>query len=156
MKELVQISPEGLEIANAYLRLENIEDVCLELDVSKHEVVTVLQKKEVKKFIDTVYMDTGYRNRNKLSRVLDDMIDSKLEEIEETQIYSKKDLADLLHMAHKMRMDELKILNEERKISTNIRNLTAVQINDGGFGEGNYGKLMQKLFGLAPTLEPAS
>ena len=59
-----------------------------------------------------------------------------------------KDLADLLQMAHKMRMDEIKAQTELLKAeTTNIRNQTNVQINDAAlpFGQGNYGKLMEKL-----------
>ena len=50
----------------------------------------------------------GYRNKNNIATVLDEMIQSKLEEAQETGVYSNKDLADLLQMAHKMRMDEIK------------------------------------------------
>ena len=46
----------------------------------------------------------GYRNKNNIATVLDEMIQSKLEEAQETS----KDLADLLQMAHRMRMDEIK------------------------------------------------
>jgi hypothetical protein len=51
-------------------------------------------------------------------------------------------------MAHKMRMDEIKAQAELLKAeTTNIRNQTNVQINDAAlpFGQGNYGKLMEKL-----------
>jgi hypothetical protein len=108
-------------------------------------VVAILNKREVKQYIDTVYLDMGYRNRNNLASVMDDMIASKLEEAVETGIYSKKDLADLLQMAHKMRMDEIKAQAELEKATT-VRNQTNVQINEGiPFGQGNYGKLMEKL-----------
>ena len=75
------------------------------------------------------------------------MINSKLEEAQETGVYSSKDLADLLQMAHKMRMDEIKAQADlEKAEGSNIRNQTNVQINDGiPFGQGNYGKLMDKL-----------
>ena len=89
----------------------------------------------------------GYRNRNNLASVMDDIIASKLEEATETGIYSKKDLADLLQMAHKMRMDEIKAQAElEKASSSSIKNQTNVQINEAiPFGQGNYGKLMEKL-----------
>ena len=90
----------------------------------------------------------GFRNKNNIAGALDEMIQSKLEEAQETGMYSNKDLADLLQMAHKMRMDEIKAQVEAEKVSTtNIRNQTNVQINDGSlpFGQGNYGKLMDKL-----------
>jgi len=75
------------------------------------------------------------------------MIQSKLEEAQESGVYSSKDLADLLQMAHKMRMDEIKAQTELDKVSSsNIKNQTNVQINEGvPFGQGNYGKLMDKL-----------
>ena len=107
-KELTTISPEGLEVANSYLQFGNIRGVCDQLQVAENKVVEILNKREVKKYIDTVYLDIGYRNKNNIGSVLDEMIASKLEEAEESGIYSSKDLADLLQMAHKMRMDEIK------------------------------------------------
>ena len=144
-KEITTISPEGIEVANTYLQYGNIREVCNYLCVPEDKVVAILNKREVKQYIDTVYLDMGYRNRNNLASVMDDMIASKLEEAVETGIYSKKDLADLLQMAHKMRMDEIKAQAELEKATT-VRNQTNVQINEGiPFGQGNYGKLMEKL-----------
>ena len=146
-KELTTISPEGLEVANSYLQFGNIRGVCDHLQVAENKVVDILNKREVKKYIDTVYLDMGYRNKNNIGTVLDEMIASKLEEAQETGVYSSKDLADLLQMAHKMRMDEIKAQAELAKTeSSNIKNQTNVQINEGvPFGQGNYGKLMEKL-----------
>ena len=146
-KELTTISPEGLEVANSYLQFGNIRGVCDHLQVAENKVVDILNKREVKKYIDTVYLDMGYRNKNNIGTLLDEMISSKLEEAQETGVYSSKDLADLLQMAHKMRMDEIKAQAELAKTeSSNIKNQTNVQINEGvPFGQGNYGKLMEKL-----------
>ena len=146
-KELTTISPEGLEVANSYLQFGNIRGVCDHLQVAENKVVEILNKREVKKYIDTVYLDIGYRNKNNISSVLDAIIASKLEEAHESGIYSSKDLADLLQMAHKMRMDEIKAQADLAKTeSNNIKNQTNVQINEAvPFGQGNYGKLMEKL-----------
>ena len=103
-----RISPESIEIANAYLEKGDITAVSMELKVPRDVVSEYLNKREVKKYIDSVYLDAGYRNRFKLAEVMDTLIDRKLEEAEETEMYSNKDLADLLQMAHKMRMDEIK------------------------------------------------
>ena len=146
-KEVTTISPEGLEVANSYLTLGNIKGVCQELMVDEKKVVDILNRREVKKYIDTVYLDTGYSNKNNIGSLLDEMIQSKLDEAQESGVYSSKDLADLLQMAHKMRMDEIKAQAELDKASAStVRNQTNVQINDGvPFGQGNYGKLMDKL-----------
>ena len=99
-KEITTISPEGLEVANCYLQFGNIRAVCDYLQVPENKVVELLNKREVKKYIDTVYLDMGYRNKNNIATVLDEMIQSKLEEAQESGVYSNKDLADLLQMAH--------------------------------------------------------
>lgn len=147
-KEITTISPEGLEVANCYLQYGNIRAVCDYMQVPENKVVDILNKREVKRYIDTVYLDMGYRNKNNIASVLDEMIQSKLDEAQETGVYSSKDLADLLQMAHKMRMDEIKAMAELEKAqnASSIKNQTNVQINEAlPFGQGNYGKLMEKL-----------
>ena len=146
-KEITTISPEGLEVANSYLQFGNIRAVVEQLGALENKVVEILNKREVKKYIDTVYLDMGYRNKNNIANVLDEMIHSKLEEAKETGVYSSKDLADLLQMAHKMRMDEIKAQAElEKAQGTQVKNQNNIQINEGlPFGQGNYGKLMEKL-----------
>lgn len=70
---------------------------------------------------------------------MDKLIEAKLEEAEESGIYSSKDLLEILQAAHKMRMDEIKA-TQGRVPST------AVQINEtNNFGDSAYGKLMEKL-----------
>ena len=146
-KELTTISPEGLEVANSYLTFGNIRAVVEQLGVQENKVVELLNKREVKKYIDTVFLDMGYRNKNNIAGLLDEMIGSKLEEAKESGVYSNKDLADLLQMAHKMRMDEIKAQAELQKAeATSVKSQTNIQVNEGvPFGQGNYGKLMEKL-----------
>lgn len=142
-----RISPEGLEVANAYLELGNIQAVCIRLKLDEGECSEILAKREVKSYVDQVYLDTGYRNRFKLAETLDDIIDKKLEEAHESEIYTNKDLADLVQMAHKMRMDEIKAqVDLEKAKASNVKNQINIQNNgDVPFGQGNYGELMKKL-----------
>ena len=142
----LKMSPEGLEVANSYLQLGNITEVCQELALDENTVSEYLNKREIKQYIDQVYLDTGYRNRFKIATTLDNIIEEKLSEAEESQIYTNKDLADLLQMAHKMRMDELKAIVElEKSKNSPIKQQANIQINELPFGQGNYGKLMEKL-----------
>ena len=75
------------------------------------------------------------------------MIDKKLEEADETEIYTNKDMADLLALAHKMRMEEMKAQTElEKARAGTIKNQVNIQDNSGvPFGQGNYGQLLKKL-----------
>ena len=142
-KEVTPISPEGLEIANCYLQFGNIRTVSEHMRVPENKVVEYLGRREVKKYIDTVFLDTGYRNRNQIASVLDEIIASKLEEAQESEMYTSKDLVDLLQLAHKMRMDELNAL-AKMEAAQGPSKVTNIQ-NNTSFGEGNYGKLMEKL-----------
>ena len=146
-KIVTKISPEGLEIANSYLKHGSIPAAAKELRVTEDTVSEALNKREIRQYIDTVYLDTGYRNRFKLSETLDLLIEKKLEEADETEIYSNKDMADLLALAHKMRMDEMKAQTElEKAKAGTIKNQVNIQDNSGvPFGQGNYGELLKKL-----------
>ena len=142
-----KMSPEGLEIANSYLEHGSIPAVASKLRVSQNEVSEILNKREIKQYIDTVFLDTGYRNRFKLSETLDMLIEKKLEESEETQIYTNKDMADLIQLAHKMRMEEIKAQTEmEKAKAMTVKTQVNIQDNSGTpFGQGNYGQLIKKL-----------
>ena len=141
------MSPEGLEIANSYLEHGTIPAVCANLGITEDTGSEALNKREIKQYIDTVYLDTGYRNRFKLSETLDLLIEKKLEEADETEIYTNKDMADLLALAHKMRIEEMKAQTEfEKARAINIKNQVNIQDNSGiPFGQGNYGELLRKL-----------
>ena len=149
MKSLA-ISPEGLEVANIYLQNGSISDTAKALSVSMEKVTTTLQRPEVKRYIDAVYLDSGYRNRVKLANLMDEIIESKLEEARESEMYSSKDLVDILTIAHKMKMEELKHQELEIKNQTNIQ-INATENNV--FGNGNYGALMKKLLGDSNVIE---
>lgn len=129
----IALTPEALDIANAYLTYGSAKDTAEQLGVPEYQVVQLLERKDVKDYITGVYLDRGYRNRHKLGEVLDKMIDSKLEEAAESGIYTSKDLLELLQFAHKMRMDEIK------------NDTTGPTVNIANFGQGNYGQLMEKL-----------
>lgn len=140
MNALVALTPECLDIANAYLEYGSAKDTAEQLMIPESKVIELLDRKDVRDYINGVYLDRGYRNRNRLGQVLDKMIDQKLEDAEETGIYTNKDLLDLLQFAHKMRMEEIKALKEPANGTT---------VNVANIGGGNYGGLMERLLGPA-------
>lgn len=143
--ETLQISPEALEIANSYLQMQNIPQVAEHLGISADMVTQYLARREVKAYIDSVFMDMGYNNRHRLRNLLDAVINKKLEEMEEAGIGSSKDITEILALSHKMTLDLLHAqikLEEAKAKNTTIKNQTNVQINDGGT---NYQSLLDKL-----------
>ncbi|NDD83902.1 hypothetical protein EBZ38_06455 [bacterium] len=134
---MITILPENLEVANTYLETNSIEETAIRLRIPQERVAEIINKKQVKDYLTQVYLDTGYRNRFTLARVLDELIAQKLQEASDTGFYTKADLLELLQFAHKLRLDEAKIQGPTQQ--------TNVQINE--FGQGNYGELMKKLIG---------
>ena len=89
----------------------------------------MIEKKEVKSYIDSVFATQGYLNRIKRINLINRVIDQKIEEAMETGIYSKKDLLDW--MKHLQEVETgLKPKNNGPAV--------AIQVN-------NYDKLMKDL-----------
>lgn len=141
--EAIAISPEALEIANTYLVHQDTKKVADELDISLDVVANILKRREVKSYIDHVFMDLGFNNRFRLRRAMDAIIQKKFQEMDEAGVGSNKDIADLLALSHKMTMSELEKLIEYEKVKeSNIKSQVNVQINDGG---SNYSTLLEKI-----------
>jgi len=123
------LDPVLLAVANDYLSGKSIEEIAGDYGISTDRVTSVLEKREVKAYVDSVFATQGYLNRIKRMQIINAVIDQKMTEALETGIYSKKDL-----------LDWMKHLNEvEASVKPKERGpAVAVQIN-------NYDKLMKDL-----------
>jgi hypothetical protein len=142
--ETVQIAPEALEVANAYLQLQDSKRVADELDLPTTLVTEILSRREVKAYIDHVFMDTGFNNKFEMRAAMDALIKQKFQELHESQTGSTKDIAELLQISHKMSMDLLdrEIQLEKLRAGTAPTKQVNVQINDDG---SKYSSLISKL-----------
>lgn len=149
--EVVQISPESLEVANVYLQLQDINKTAEELDIPREIIVNILNKREVKTYIDNVFFNLGFNNRFKLRAALDAVIAKKFQELDEADTGSDKDIADLLHLSHKITMEQLgKEIELEKLKQGSIKTQTNIQLN--GDTGSNYSNLLKKL--LNPDTDP--
>jgi len=144
--EVLDISPENLEVANAYLQCQDIKETAATLDIPTELVTQILSKREVKAYVDHVFMNIGFNNRFKMRSAIDAVIKQKFQELEDSQMGSTKDIADLLALSHKMSMEELdRQIKLETLRQSNIKNQVNVQINnDDG---SKYSHLIQTLLG---------
>ena len=144
MQEIIeqhQVAPEDLEVLNVYLQTTDLEMTVKETGLPKDQVIAIINKREVKQVIDTVFLEHGYMNRFRLKDILGEIIESKLEEAREAEEYTSKDLVDIIALMHKMGQDEKKLQNDRDKINKPT-NQTNVQINDYG---QNYGSLLERI-----------
>lgn len=127
--EAPPLDPVVLALANDYLSGKSIVEIADEYGITEDRVTAVLEKREVKSYVDSVFATQGYLNRIKRINLINAVIDSKLQEALETGIYSKKDL-----------LDWMKHLNEvEATVKPKEKGpAVAVQIN-------NYDRLMKDL-----------
>ena len=127
--ETPPLDPVVLAIANDYLAGHDISKLSEEYGITEDRVTSVIEKKEVKSYIDSVFATQGYLNRIKRVALINRVIDQKIEEAMETGIYSKKDLLDW--MKHLQEVETgLKPKNNGPAV--------AIQVN-------NYDKLMKDL-----------
>ena len=136
-----KISPEGLEVAETYLMYGDLKEAANALDMEPSAVSDYLNQREVKAYIDHQYLESGYRNRNRIADALDNVIELKLEEMQESEMGSQKDILDILQFAHKLRMEEIAAIQK----NTGPTNQTNVLITDAG--GVNYNKLLGKIYG---------
>lgn len=144
--EVVHISPESLEVANCYLQLQDARQVADELGLPVETVSDHLGRREVKRYIDQVFFDTGYNNRFLMRRAMDALIKKKFQELDESDTGSTKDIAELLQMSHKMSMDLLdrELQLEKIRAGNAPGKQVNVQINETLDGS-KYSQLVQKL-----------
>lgn len=98
--ETPALDPVLLAIANDYLAGNSIERIAEEYGISEDRVTSVIEKPEVKTYVDGVFATQGYLNRAKRINLINRVIEQKVEEALETGILSKKDLLDWMkHIA---------------------------------------------------------
>lgn len=146
--QAVLISPEALEIANCYLSLQNIGKVANQLCLSVDQITEVLDRREVRSYIDNIFLDAGFNNRFLMRNVMDTIIQKKLQEMDEAEVGSGKDIADLLALSHKMTMEQLdrQIKLETLRSNNSVKTQVNMQVNDYG-GDTKYSSLIEKLLG---------
>jgi hypothetical protein len=130
--EVLDISPEALEVANCYLQVQDKMKVASELGIAPETVMQLLGRREVRAYIDNVFMDLGFNNRFKMRLAMDAILSKKFEEMDESGLGSGKDILDIMALSHKMTMELMakEIELEKLRISRAPKTQTNIQINN--------------------------
>ena len=139
-----QMSPELMSVVDSYLITTDARLTAQDLGIPKEKVMYYLNKPEAKRFIDTIYLEQGYLNRHRLQDILGEVMELKLEEMRDSEIGTKKDILDVLALAHKIRESEGKLAGISSD-SPGPRTQTNVQINNAADFGNNYSSLLEKL-----------
>jgi glutamyl-tRNA reductase len=138
MSTELQISPEALTICETYLACgSDAQRTADQMCLPKEVVVKELRKRESKKYIDEMWLESGYMNRDKILDTMSGLIEKKLEQMLEDETTSDADILDLMKALMKFRQDEVSNTlkrNEAQKV-----NQTNIQVNNG------YSEIMEKV-----------
>ena len=125
------LDPGLLTVANDYLAGQSIDEIAKNHLLTMDQVTSIIDNKDVKSYIDNVFLSQGYLNRAKRLALINKVIDNKVQEAMESEVYTKKDL-----------LDWMKLLNDMETATRPKRDVgVAVQINN------NYDSLMKDLLG---------
>ena len=128
-----KINPEVMDFLQVYMSTLDLGQTCQQLQIPTELGQEIINKKESKRFLDAVFLNEGHTNRFKIKEVMEKAIASKLEEAEESGIFGKESLMEMLKFMHQLRMDELKL---------QVNKTTNIQQNNYG---SNLGDLLQKI-----------
>lgn len=143
--EVLEISPEALEVANCYLQCQDALKVSEELGISAEMVTQILNRREVRAYVDSVFLELGFNNRFKLRAAVDAILAKKFQELDEAGIGSNKDILDILALSHKMTMEYMDKMHQLEKLrNVGLKSQVNVQINENA-GGSNYGTLIERI-----------
>lgn len=152
--EVLEISPEALEIANCYLQCQDLGKTAEDLGVSRDLVASTLNRREVKSYVDSVFFNLGFNNRFKMRGLMDAIIQRKLQEMDEADIGSNKDISELLALSHKMTIELMdKEIQLEKLRAPKVQAQTNIQINNDSAGGSSYGSLIERLLNSKDTID---
>ena len=127
--EAPEIDPVLLGIANMHIEGKSLSAIADSFSISEDRVAQVLDRREVKQYVDQVYLSQGFLNRFKRIQLINQVIEQKIQEVALGESYSKKDLLEWLRLLQDMD----KAARPQQKGPT-----VAVQVN-------NYDSLMRDL-----------
>lgn len=127
--EAPELDPVILGIANEHIQGRNHQEIADSFSISQDRVAQVLERREVKQYVDQVYLSQGYLNRFKRLELVNQVIQQKVEEAMMGGELTKKDLLEWLRLLQDMD----KTARPQQRGPT-----VAVQVN-------NYDSLMRDL-----------
>jgi len=141
-----KIQPEAMEVIEQYLyHNRDVNLVANALNTTPTVITDILNKREVRGYLDHLFMESGYRNREKFFTVLDNLLDAKIEELEEAQMGSSMDIMDIMKIYHGMKVKELELSIKLQELQSNSKQsastINNVQINNSS----GYDKLLDRI-----------
>lgn len=141
-----KIQPEAEVVIEAYLaNNRDVDAVAAQLGTTVTVITEMLGKREVRSYLDHLFMESGFRNRERLFGVMDNLIENKISELDEAQMGSNMDIMDMLKIYHGMKMKELELSIKLQELQNSGKQsagtINNVQINNSS----GYDQLLNRI-----------
>lgn len=131
-------APEILSTIDTYLAMDmDIDKTAKALNMDRQALSVMIHSAPAQAYLTGLFYDSGYRNRDRMFKMMESLIDKKLEEMEESEMGSSKDIIEIMQAFHKMKMDELKLELKKQELEMKAAAINkptapgvAIQIND--------------------------
>ncbi len=146
----INMSPESLAVCQAYLQCKDTKQMEISIGIPEQDIRQQLMRADVKAYISSAAFAIAERNIDTIQDRFESLIEHKLEEMEESELGSKKDISELLKdkadiemnlMKLRIKLLETETKREEARMKTQIN----MQINNNGGEEKGYDKLLKAL-----------
>lgn len=141
------LQPEAMEVVEAYLRNDrDVNRAAEDLNTTPTVISDLINKREVRSYLDHLFMEAGFRNREKFFDVLDNILDAKIEELDEAQMSSSMDIMDIMKIYHGMKIKELELSIKLQELQQggkgqNAKTINNLQINNSS----GYDNLLSRI-----------
>lgn len=146
------VAPEHMEFIDAYFENgTDLKKAALVLGIPEKTAMAIYKKPEVSNYISSILMESGFLNRGRFFGLYDEIINKKIEEMNETgMVAQEKDIVDILEKLHKMKMAEMKMMIELEKVRSGspTTHQTNIQVNAAGAMDPQYANFMEKLVNI--------
>lgn len=140
-----KLQPEAMKVVESYLfHNRDVDCVARDLNTTPTVISDILNKREVRGYLDHMFMESGYRNREKFFGIMDNLLETKLEELDEAEMGSNMDIMDMMKTYHAMKIKELELsikLQELQSSKQAAGTINNVQINNSS----GYDKLLDRI-----------
>lgn len=142
-----KLQPEAIVVVEKYLECNrDVNLVATELNTTPTVIGDILNKREVRGYLDHLFMEAGFRSRDKFFGVLDNILEAKIEELDEAQMGSSMDIMDIMKIYHGMKIKELELSIKLQELQAANKNQSAGTINNVQINNSSgYDQLLERI-----------
>lgn len=142
--QALQLAPEDEKALELYVACHDAEEVARKTGRTRTQIVALVNSPVAKQLQATLAQEQAVKVNSRMGALLDQVINMKLDEMQESEMGSEKDIADLITTRYKMEIELLKAQTAANKVNGPAKQ-NNIQINNNGSGDPMLDALMKEV-----------